>query len=114
MAATYYFGVSATLTTNYGFLQNFKCTNSGETAEIKDEDGNTVAVHNYGEIMEATADLVWDTTVPAPTFSDILTTTGHADAGKFQVMSRGETQTNNGHNSVDVVLKRWVDNSLPA
>ena len=114
MPATYEFGVTGTLTTAYGLMQNFNCTNSGQTDELKDAIGNTIKVTNYDEILEAEAELVWDTTQAAPGFGDVITTTGHADAGKFQVISNNEAQDNVGHKKLKVSLKRWVTNSLPA
>ena len=111
--ATYQFGVTGTLTTAYGIIQNFKVTNSGSTDEVKDADGSTVLVHNYDEINECTAELIHDTTQAAPGFGDTITTTGPG-AGKYQVMSVDQTEDNGSHRKLSVTLKQWVDNSLPA
>ena len=111
--ATYQFGVASTLTTAYGLIQNFTVTNSGETSEAKDQNGETVHVTNHGEVLEATAELIHDTAQKAPGFGDVITTTG-VHAGKYQVMSVTETESNSDHKKLSVTLKKWVKNSLPA
>ncbi len=111
--ATYQFGVAGTLTTAYGLLQNFSVTNTGTVHEAKDKDGETAYVCSNQEILEASADLIFDTTQTAPAFGDTITTTGMY-AGMYKVMSVTETESSSEFRKMSVTLKKWVDNTLPA
>ena len=111
--ATYQFGVVGTLTTAYGLLQNFSVTNTATVNEAKDKDGETAYVSSNQEVLEASADLIFDTTQTAPGFGDTITTTGMY-AGKYKLMSITETESNSDYRKMSVTLKKWVDNTLPS
>lgn len=111
--ATYSFGVASTLTTAYGLIQNFQVTHSGQIAELKNEDGETIDYDTYDEIYEATCDLIHDITVPPPAVGVTITTTG-SRAGKYMVISIDASEDNGSHKKLSVKLKRWVSGALPA
>jgi aspartyl-tRNA synthetase len=114
MAVTYQFGVGATFGTGYGLVQNFTVTNTGVVNEAKDENGNCKAQTDNQEVLEATADFVYDTTKSAPAIGATVTVTRDLVAIKYRVMSVTKTESNSDYTKISVVLKRWIHNSLPA
>ena len=114
---TLYFGVDAGIVGISGYIANDSDQdNASKTAEAADDQGSTVAVAFFDQMVDikVNALLVSGTSVPVP--GSTVSITGALilpAASLFAVMKASIKEKNNGFTMATLDLRRWTDNAIP-
>jgi len=102
-----------------GYIQKIDYDDGGDENTIKNKSGNTVYHEFSDNTREVSATVTFDREkkTSAPVKGDIVTVAAAPVAdldGKYKIIKRKISESNDKAVSFDLTLKRWIDGVIPA
>ncbi len=108
-----FFGINSGVTALAGYIANDADTdNSSKTAEAADDQGSTVAVAFFDQMIDIKFNALLKSGGAFPTPGTVVVV-GSGPGVKFAVMRATKKEKNNGFTFLTLDLKRWSDNLIP-